>query len=58
MLHSAGEEGIMPAPETEPQTDVVLTEDVACDICATTMIAFNCELICLNCGFRRDCSDP
>jgi len=30
----------------------------ACDLCGAAMIDFNCELICLNCGFRRDCSDP
>jgi hypothetical protein len=31
---------------------------VRCDLCDTQMIDFNCELVCLNCGFRRDCSDP
>lgn len=29
-----------------------------CDICGAELTVFNCELLCLNCGFRRDCSDP
>lgn len=29
-----------------------------CDICGELMIAFDCELICRNCGYVRDCSDP
>lgn len=31
---------------------------ITCDICDTVMVDWNCELICPNCGFRRDCSDP
>lgn len=48
----------MAAPETKSETEVAPGEGVACDICTAPMISFNCELICLNCGFRRDCSDP
>lgn len=29
-----------------------------CDICGHEMIERNCELICPNCGARRDCTDP
>ena len=29
-----------------------------CDICGHEMIEHNCELICPNCGARRDCTDP
>ena len=43
-----------PEPEqSEPPQSVF-----RCDICGTVMIDWNCELICPNCGFRRDCSDP
>lgn len=33
-------------------------EAVLCDICGHPMIDWHCELICTNCGFRRDCTDP
>ena len=29
-----------------------------CDICGHPLAQRNCKLICTNCGFRRDCSDP
>ncbi len=29
-----------------------------CDICGDEMLSFDCELICDNCGYIRDCSDP
>jgi len=32
--------------------------DFYCDICGQMMLEFNCELICLICGYRRDCTDP
>ena len=31
---------------------------ILCDICGHEVIEWNCELICPNCGARRDCSDP
>lgn len=45
----------MPDTEEVPTTREPV---VACDICGCEMTNFNCELICTNCGFRRDCSDP
>ena len=29
-----------------------------CDICSGEMQEFHCELVCPNCGYRRDCTDP
>jgi len=29
-----------------------------CDICGCPMLDVHCKLICRNCGFMRDCSDP
>ncbi len=29
-----------------------------CDICGHEMIDTNCKLVCPNCGYRRDCTDP
>jgi rubrerythrin len=29
-----------------------------CEICGTEMYGLHCKLVCPNCGYRRDCSDP
>ncbi len=29
-----------------------------CDICGAQMRDIHCKLICPNCGYTRDCSDP
>ncbi len=29
-----------------------------CDICGFPMLDVHCKLVCRNCGFMRDCSDP
>ena len=30
----------------------------ACEVCGTEMYGLHCKLVCPNCGYRRDCSDP
>jgi hypothetical protein len=27
-------------------------------VCGTEMYGLHCKLVCPNCGYRRDCSDP
>jgi hypothetical protein len=29
-----------------------------CEMCGIEMYRLHCKLICPNCGYRRDCSDP
>ena len=29
-----------------------------CDLCGSTMRETHCKLICEQCGYVRDCSDP
>lgn len=29
-----------------------------CELCGAEMYGLHCKLICPNCGYRRDCSDP
>ena len=29
-----------------------------CDLCGGTMLNRHCKLICRQCGYQRDCSDP
>lgn len=30
----------------------------ACDVCGGPTYELRCKIICLRCGFTRDCSDP
>jgi rubrerythrin len=29
-----------------------------CEVCGIEMYGLHCKLVCPNCGYRRDCSDP
>ena len=29
-----------------------------CEVCGYEMYGLHCKIICPNCGYRRDCSDP
>lgn len=29
-----------------------------CERCGTVMYDHNCKIVCPNCGYKRDCSDP
>lgn len=29
-----------------------------CELCGTPMYDHNCKIVCPNCGYKRDCSDP
>ena len=29
-----------------------------CELCGMEMFGLHCKLVCPNCGYRRDCSDP
>jgi ribosomal protein L37E len=33
-------------------------EGLDCEICGNRMYERSCKIICRNCGFTRDCSDP
>ncbi|MGH3089291.1 MAG: HVO_2523 family zinc finger protein [Rubrobacteraceae bacterium] len=30
----------------------------ACEVCGTKMYGLHCKIVCPNCGYKRDCSDP
>ena len=45
--------------ETNPRPlSSTLPEGEPCDICGFPMLDVHCKLVCRNCGFMRDCSDP
>ena len=29
-----------------------------CDLCRAPVIEHHCKVVCFNCGYQRDCSDP
>ena len=39
-------------------TEVVNLFSEDCEVCGTEMYGVHCKLVCPNCGYRRDCSDP
>jgi len=49
----------MPMPPQAKKTDTPDLEEVTpCDICSLPMLDIHCKLLCLSCGYQRDCSDP
>ncbi len=34
------------------------TPGLACELCGGPVLERHCKVVCLNCGFHRDCSDP
>jgi len=47
------------APEApDPPPAPVATGIPLCDLCGSPMLERHCRLICTQCGYQRDCSDP
>ncbi len=46
-----------PAPPPAFQKREPPTHHV-CDLCGAPMFDHNCKIVCPNCGYKRDCSDP
>lgn len=40
-----------------PGTQLEL-ESLTCEICGQRMSERHCKIVCSNCGYTRDCSDP
>ncbi len=34
------------------------TPTVPCDLCGAPVLERHCKIVCRNCGYMRDCSDP
>ena len=54
MRESDGEENSM--QDARPKAWEPVREE--CELCGSEMFALHCKLICPNCGYKRDCSDP
>ena len=45
-------------PQQAQTTEVSQPAREVCEVCGTEMYGLHCKLVCPNCGYRRDCSDP
>lgn len=46
------------AAGSDPRDDPPPPDAPRCDLCGGPMLDRNCKLVCLRCGYQRDCSDP
>ncbi len=46
--------------EVEENVEIQALEDSGeeCELCGAEFFGLHCKLVCPNCGYRRDCSDP
>ncbi len=41
-----------------PEGPVDVRDLQECEACGTKMYGLHCKIVCPNCGYKRDCSDP
>ena len=46
------------SPDTGDADEPAAADAPRCDLCGARMLEHHCKLICPNCGYMRDCSDP
>ena len=47
-----------PVENREAPVSEALDPSLECELCGAEMLSLHCKLVCPNCGYRRDCSDP
>jgi hypothetical protein len=50
--------GAAPLPSGSPYRARQVPLVHHCERCAARMFDHHCKIVCPNCGYRRDCSDP
>jgi hypothetical protein len=40
------------------QPHAAMEEPTHCDLCGGPVLERHCKILCLTCGYERDCSDP
>ncbi|HSU17555.1 hypothetical protein [Longimicrobium sp.] len=48
----------VPSAEATPFRLREIPKEHVCELCGTVMYDHNCKIVCPNCGYKRDCSDP
>ncbi|MSR37149.1 MAG: hypothetical protein EXR95_11010 [Gemmatimonadetes bacterium] len=43
---------------TRPESEAGDPPPRPCDLCGGAVLERHCKVVCLNCGYLRDCSDP
>jgi hypothetical protein len=62
--HAAGDASQSTSAGAEPVDDPTAASGVpdvdapVCDLCGARMIERHCRIVCPQCGYTRDCSDP
>lgn len=54
---TAADRSAADAPVTDLKWDPAYPPQ-ACEVCNTVMYGLHCKIVCPNCGYKRDCSDP
>lgn len=45
-------------PGRRPHESLDIRDAQECEACGTRMYGLHCKIVCPNCGYKRDCSDP
>ena len=45
-------------PEDRRRAERPAYSEAVCEVCETPMYGLHCKIVCPNCGYKRDCSDP
>ncbi len=40
------------------EEDEAAQDNATCELCGSPVVERHCKIVCLNCGYTRDCSDP
>lgn len=61
-LHARPAPSAEAAPEPRPSAPLFVKREIPsvheCELCGSVMYDHNCKIVCPNCGYKRDCSDP
>jgi len=57
---ASGPEAAPPSTASAPPVFKLreIPKEHVCEMCGTVMYDHNCKIVCPNCGYKRDCSDP
>jgi hypothetical protein len=44
--------------DAQPALSLPRADDAECWVCGAVVVDVHCKIVCRNCGFTRDCSDP
>ena len=50
--------GDPPPTNPNPKGEAPPEPSRRCELCGGTLLERHCKILCLTCGYQRDCSDP